>query len=61
MIIIQEVITIEWLAALVSRQREHLVQQQVQKLQIQQAIQASDNHVFNYYPNLLSFITKIEI
>ena len=53
-------ITIEWLAALVTRQRDALVQQQVQKLQIQQTIQTlqqtqylSNPAIFRDYSNLV--------
>ena len=53
-------ITIEWLAALVTRQRDSLVQQQVQKLQIQQTIQTlqqtqylSNPAIFRDYSNLV--------
>ena len=60
MIVFQDVITIEWLAALVTRQRDSLVQQQVQKLQIQQTIQTlqqtqylSNPAIFRDYSNLV--------
>ena len=45
-------ITIEWLAASVTRQRDNLVQLQVQKLQCQQALQAL-RQAYLAQPNLV--------
>ena len=61
-------ITIEWLAALVTRQRDSLVQQQVQKLQIQQTIQTlqqtqylSNPAFLRDYANLPQVIDQLNI
>lgn len=65
---LQDVITIEWLAALVTRQRDDLVQKQVQKLQIQQTIQTlqqtqylSNPAFLRDYANLPQVIDQLNI